>query len=90
LVGCTRLAIDTDEIVAGLASNTLFDKLAYGCAILNFNVVGEAASVIVDEQNLHFESFLFVKKMVCLIGAKDAVLPERPPASSHFGGFTVH
>jgi hypothetical protein len=48
LVGCTRLAIDTDQIIARLASNPLFDKFAYRRAFVDFDVVGEPAAVVVD------------------------------------------
>jgi hypothetical protein len=64
LIGSARLTIDADQIVAGLASDPLFDKLAYRRAFLDFDVVGEPAAVVVDEQNLHFESFLSVTKQV--------------------------
>jgi hypothetical protein len=62
LVGSARLTIDTDQIVAGLASDPLFDKLAYRRAFLDFDVVGEPAAVVVDEQDLHFEPFLYVTR----------------------------
>jgi hypothetical protein len=48
LVRRTWLAIDADQIIARLASDTLFDKFAYCCAFVDFNVVGEAAAVVVD------------------------------------------
>jgi hypothetical protein len=64
LVRRTWLAIDTNQIIARLASDTLFDKFAYRHAFVDFDVVGEPAAVVVDEQNLHFESFLSVTKKV--------------------------
>ena len=48
LVRRARLAIDADEIVAGLASDPLFEEFAHGRAFVDFDVVGEAAAVVVD------------------------------------------
>jgi hypothetical protein len=53
LVRRTRLAIDTNEIAAGLATNPLVEEFAHGRAFVDLNVVGEAAAVVVDEQYLH-------------------------------------
>jgi hypothetical protein len=58
LNGSARLTIDADQVIAGLASNPLFDKFAYRRAFVDFDVVGEPAAVVVDEQDLHFNSFL--------------------------------
>jgi hypothetical protein len=48
LIRRAGLAIDADEIVAGLASDPLLKEFAYGCAFVDFDVVGVAAAVIID------------------------------------------
>jgi hypothetical protein len=48
LVGGARLAIDADQIVAWLASDSLFDKFAHCRAFVDFDVVGEPATMVVD------------------------------------------
>jgi hypothetical protein len=48
LIRRARLAIDTDEIVTGLASDSLFDKFAHCRAVVDLNVVGEPTAVIID------------------------------------------
>jgi len=57
LVGGRRLPIDANEVIAGAAvghalSEELFDREAR----FDVDVVGEAAAVVVDEEDLHDDS----------------------------------
>ncbi len=54
LVAGNRLSVDADEIVAGLAvRQTLREELGDTAAGLDFDMVGEAATEVVDEKDLH-------------------------------------
>jgi hypothetical protein len=54
LIARRRLAIDSDQIVFGLGlSHLAFEKFLNGRTVRDVDVIGEAAPVVIDEQDSH-------------------------------------
>jgi hypothetical protein len=54
LIARRRLAIDADQIVFGLRlSHLTLEKFLNGRTVWDINVIREATSVVVDEQDFH-------------------------------------
>jgi hypothetical protein len=61
LVGANRLTVDADEKVLGLATRQmLLKQWDDGCALGHLDVVGEAGTVVVDEQDVHVSISLVI------------------------------
>jgi hypothetical protein len=57
VVGGNGLAIDTDQIVLGLASgNALLEEFRNGGLEPDFDVIGKAAAEVVDQEDPHDDS----------------------------------
>ena len=58
LIGGSGLPIDTDQVVAWRTlPDLLLEQYLDGDALGHVHVVGEAAAVVVDDQNSHRDSF---------------------------------
>ncbi|MEQ9070622.1 MAG: hypothetical protein RLO18_28055 [Gimesia chilikensis] len=55
-VGSGRLAVDSDQVILGATvGQTFLEQSGDGHSLADFDLIGKAAAVVVDKQNLHKE-----------------------------------